>query len=64
MDYGNNECADADGAFKAAFKRERSDACIDSVEREQARPEVKDVQEGSSNEWLEPVTDEVYNKLK
>ena len=23
----------------------------------------KDVQEGSSNEWLEPVTDEVYNKL-
>ena len=55
---------DADGAFKAAFKRERSDACIDSVEREQARPEVKDVQEGSSNEWLEPVTDEVYNKLK
>lgn len=24
----------------------------------------KDVQEGSSNEWLEPVTDEVYNKLK
>ena len=24
----------------------------------------KNVQEGSSNEWLEPVTDEVYNKLK
>ena len=24
----------------------------------------KDVQEGASNEWLEPVTDEVYNKLK
>ena len=24
----------------------------------------KDVQEGSSNEWLEPVTDEEYNKLK
>ena len=24
----------------------------------------KDVQEGSSNEWLEPVTDEIYNKLK
>ena len=24
----------------------------------------KDVQEDSSNEWLEPVTDEVYNKLK
>ena len=24
----------------------------------------KDVQEGSSNEWLEPVTDEVYGKLK
>ena len=24
----------------------------------------KDVQDGSSNEWLEPVTDEVYNKLK
>ena len=24
----------------------------------------KDVQEGASNEWLEPVTDEIYNKLK
>ena len=24
----------------------------------------KDVQEGSSNEWLEPVSDEVYDKLK
>ncbi|MBR5748907.1 MAG: cupin domain-containing protein, partial [Prevotella sp.] len=24
----------------------------------------KDVQEGASNEWLEPVTDEAYNKLK
>ena len=24
----------------------------------------KDVQEGASNEWLEPVTDEVYGKLK
>ena len=24
----------------------------------------KDVLEGASNEWLEPVTDEVYNKLK
>ena len=24
----------------------------------------KDVQEGNSNEWLEPVTDESYNKLK
>ena len=24
----------------------------------------KDVQEGSSNEWLEPVTDEIYNQLK
>ena len=24
----------------------------------------KDAQEGSSNEWLEPVTDEIYNKLK
>jgi len=24
----------------------------------------KDVQEGSSNEWLEPVSDDVYNKLK
>ena len=24
----------------------------------------KDVQEGASNEWLEPVTDEVYDKLK
>ena len=24
----------------------------------------KDVQEGASNEWLEPVTEEVYNKLK
>ena len=24
----------------------------------------KDVQEGASNEWLEPVTDEVYNLLK
>ena len=24
----------------------------------------KDVQEGSSNEWLEPVTDEEYERLK
>ena len=24
----------------------------------------KDVQEGASNEWLEPVTDDVYDKLK
>ena len=24
----------------------------------------KDIQERSSNEWLEPVTDELYNKLK
>ena len=24
----------------------------------------KDVQEGASNEWLEPVTDEIYNQLK
>jgi len=24
----------------------------------------KDVQEGASNEWLEPVTDEIYNKLQ
>ena len=24
----------------------------------------KDVQEGSSNEWLEPVTDEIYNQLR
>ena len=24
----------------------------------------KDVQEGASNEWLEPVTDDIYNKLK
>lgn len=24
----------------------------------------KDVQEGASNEWLEPVTDNIYNKLK
>ena len=24
----------------------------------------KDAQEGASNEWLEPVTDEIYNKLK
>ena len=24
----------------------------------------KDVKEGASNEWLEPVTDEIYNKLK
>ena len=24
----------------------------------------KDVQEGASNEWLEPVSDEIYNKLK
>ena len=24
----------------------------------------RDAQEGASNEWLEPVTDEVYNKLK
>ena len=24
----------------------------------------KDVQEGASNEWLEPVTDENYNQLK
>ena len=24
----------------------------------------KDVQEGASNEWMEPVTDEVYDKLK
>lgn len=24
----------------------------------------KDVQNGASNEWLEPVTDEVYNKLR
>ena len=24
----------------------------------------KDVQEGASNEWLEPVTDEGYDKLK
>ena len=24
----------------------------------------RDVQEGSSNEWLEPVTDEQYNLLK
>ena len=24
----------------------------------------KDMQEGASNEWLEPVTDEIYNKLK
>ena len=24
----------------------------------------KDVQEGASNEWLEPVTDEIYDKLK
>ena len=24
----------------------------------------KDIQEGASNEWLEPVTDEIYNKLK
>lgn len=24
----------------------------------------KDIQEGASNEWLEPVTDEVYDKLK
>jgi len=32
---------DADRAFKAASKRERSDACIGSVERELARPKVK-----------------------
>lgn len=24
----------------------------------------KDVQEGNSNEWLEPVTDDIYDKLK
>ena len=24
----------------------------------------KDVQPGASNEWLEPVTDDVYNKVK
>ena len=24
----------------------------------------KDIQEGASNEWLEPVTDDIYNKLK
>lgn len=24
----------------------------------------KDVQEGHSNEWLEPVSEELYNKLK
>ena len=24
----------------------------------------KDVQEGASNEWLEPVTDEIYDKLQ
>ena len=24
----------------------------------------KDVLEGASNEWLEPVTDEIYNKLQ
>jgi len=24
----------------------------------------KDVQEGASNEWLEPITDDIYNKLK
>ena len=28
--------------FKAAIKREQSDARIDSAEREQARPKVKD----------------------
>lgn len=25
---------------------------------------MKDVQEGASNEWLEPVSDETYDKLK
>ena len=29
---------------KAAIKQEQSDACIDSSEREQARPKVKDVE--------------------
>ena len=24
----------------------------------------KDVREGASNEWLEPATDNIYNKLK
>ena len=48
---------------KATIEREKSEL-VSTSEREQVRPEVKDVQEGSSNEWLEPVTDEVYNKLK
>ena len=41
---------------KAATKRERSQASLSSAEREQARTVF--------NEWLEPVTDEVYDKLK
>ena len=31
-------------SVKPAFKRVQSDACIDSAEREQARPEVKPIQ--------------------
>ena len=31
-------------SVKAASKREQSDACIDSAEREQARPEVRPIQ--------------------
>ena len=31
-------------SVKPAIKREQSDACIDSAEREQARPEVKPIQ--------------------
>ncbi|MCR4809043.1 MAG: hypothetical protein K5896_04190 [Prevotella sp.] len=31
-------------SVKPAIKREQSDACIDSVKREQARPEVKPIQ--------------------
>ena len=30
----------------------------------QSDADHKDVQEGASNEWLEPVADEHYNKLK
>ena len=30
-------------SIKPAFKREQSDACIDSAEHEQARPEVKPI---------------------
>ena len=49
--------------FKAAIEREQNHACMNSAEREQARPKGKVVCTGSTMTWLEESEDEEEEEL-